>query len=97
MVRQSECTGIRCDEPKEHDNGPSPASANWQALLAAMGTWMLRAEEEASMYRLQAERRVSRVVAPPVQAPAPVPPVVEGNRKPLLGILQRHGSQIQEE
>ena len=97
MVRQSECTGIRCDEPKEHDNGPSPASANWQALLAAMGTWMLRAEEEASMHRLQAERQVSRVVAPPVQAPAPVPPVVEGNGKPLLGILQRHGSQIQEE
>ena len=56
MVRQSECTGIRCDEPEEHNNGPSPAPANWQELLAAMETRMLRAEEEARKYRLQAER-----------------------------------------
>ena len=97
MMRQSERTGIRCDELEEHNNGPSPALANWQELLAAMETRMLRAEEEARTYRLQAERQVSRVVAPPVQALAPVPPDAEVDRKPLLGILQRHGSQIQEE
>ena len=45
---------------------------------------MLHAEEEASVYRLQAERQVSRVVAPPVQALVLVPPVAEVNRKPLV-------------
>ena len=90
MVRQSERIGIRCDELEEHNNGPSLAPANWQELLAAMETRMLRAEEEARKYRLQAERQVSRVVAPQVQAPAPAPPEAEVNRKPLLEMLQNH-------
>ena len=71
MVRQSERIGIRCDEPEEHNNVPSPAPTNWWELLAAMETRVLCAEEEAHTYRLQEKRLVSRVVAPPVQAVTP--------------------------
>ena len=75
MVRQSEHIRARCDEPEENGNAPPPAPANWQEMLAAMEARMLRAEEEARMYRRQVERHAPEVVAPSVQAPPPMPPV----------------------
>ena len=88
MVRQSECVGTRCDEPEENDGVPPPAPANWQELMADMEARMLQAEE-AHSYRRLAERQVPEVVAPPVQAPSPVPLVGEVNREPLFERFQK--------
>ena len=45
---------------------------------------MLRAEEDARRYRRQAESQIPEAVIPPVQPPAPVLPVIAGNREPLF-------------
>ena len=68
MVRQSEQARAQCDEPGENSGVPPPAPANWQEMLAAMEARMLRAEEEARMYKRQVERLTSDAVVQPVPA-----------------------------
>ena len=87
MVRKSERVRARGDEPVENGDAPPPAPvipAELQAMLAAMEARLLRAEEDARRYRRQAERQIPEAVVPPVQPPAPVLPVVAGNREPLF-------------
>ena len=81
MVRKSERVRARGDEPVENGDAPPPAPAipaELQATLAAMEARLLRAEEDARRYRRQAERQIPEAVVPPVQPPAPVPPVIVG-------------------
>ena len=68
MVRQFEQARAQCDEPGENSGVPPPAPANWQGMLAAMEARMLRAEEEARMYKRQVERLTSDAVVQPVPA-----------------------------
>ena len=87
MVRKSERVRVRGDEPVENGDAPPPAPvipAELQAMLAAMEARLLRAEEDARRYRRQAERQIPEAVVPPVQSPAPVLPVIVGNREPLF-------------
>ena len=87
MVRKSERVRARGDEPVENGDAPPPAlaaPADWQAMLDAMEARLLRVEEAARRYRRQAERQILEAVVPPVQPPAPVLPVVVGNREPLF-------------
>ena len=68
MVRQFEQARAQCDEPGENSSVPPPAPAIWQGMLAAMEARMLRAEEEARMYKRQVERLTSDAVVQPVPA-----------------------------
>ena len=54
--------------PGDNSGVPPPAPANWQEMLAAMEARMLRAEEEARMYKRQVKRLTSDAVVQPVPA-----------------------------
>ena len=89
MVRQFEQARAQCDEPGENNGVPPRAPANWQEMLAAMEARMLRAEEEARMYKRQVERLTSDAVAQPVPALVPIPLAGEVDREPLFERFQK--------
>ena len=94
MVRQFEQVRAQCDEPGENSGVPPPAPANWQEMLASMEARMLRAEEEARMYKLQVERLTSDAVAQLVPAPVPIPLAGEVDREPLFERFQKQHPPI---
>ena len=58
-------------------------------MIAAMEARMLRAEEEARMYRCQVERLTFDGVAQPVPALVPIPSAGKVDRKPLFERFQK--------